>query len=78
MIICDKIPSLEATINEKLLDILCLALSGEKFRPPGSPVPMKPFSAEVARSYRDNALLKKTGEANNDVFDSMILTKASF
>lgn len=76
MIICDKIPSLEATINEKLLDILCLALSGEKFRPPGSPVPMKPFSAEVARSYRDNALLKKTGEANNDVFDSMILTKA--
>lgn len=75
-IICEKIPSLETTVNEKLLDILCLVLSGEKFRLPGSPVPMKTLSSEAARSYRDKSCFKITGELNNDALDSAILAKA--
>lgn len=76
LVICEKIPSMEVTVNEKLLNIICLVLSGEKFRPPGSPTPMKSLSSETARAYRDQSLLRKTGENNNDTLDAMILTKA--
>lgn len=72
----DKIPSLGPVINEKLLDMLCLSLSGDKFRPPGSPISLKPLSVEKARHYRDQQVLRKTGDFNDDNLDAQMLTQA--
>lgn len=74
--IIEKIPALCPTINEKVLDMICLALSGEKFSPPGAPVPLKPLSPEKARHYRDHLIFKKTGELNDDSLDVHYLNQA--
>ncbi|CUS21363.1 LAQU0S03e00848g1_1 [Lachancea quebecensis] len=74
--IIEKIPALCPTINEKVLDMICLALSGEKFSPPGAPIPLKPLSPEKARHYRDQLIFKKTGELNDDSLDVHYLNQA--
>ncbi|CEP63160.1 phosphatidylinositol kinase-related protein kinase TOR1 LALA0_S07e03752g [Lachancea lanzarotensis] len=74
--ITEKIPSLKTVINEKSLDMLCFILSGEKFKPPGSPIPLKPLNSERARHYRDQLILRKTGELNDDIYDVHILNQA--
>lgn len=72
----EKIPALEPTINARLLDLLCISLSGEKFKQPGSPTSMKPLSIEKARQWRNQSIMRKTGEINDDVNDAQILTQA--
>ncbi|AMD21577.1 HFL279Cp [Eremothecium sinecaudum] len=72
----EEIPALEPLINEKLLDLICYTLSGEKFTPPGSPTPMKKFSAEKARAYRDQSWLRKTYDNNDNEQDALILTQS--
>lgn len=71
-----KIPAFEPIINEQLLDLLCLSLSGEKFRAPGSPTTMGTFSKELARNYRDQTYLRQTGDPNTNSCDIKILTQA--
>ncbi|CCH60866.1 hypothetical protein TBLA_0D03670 [Henningerozyma blattae CBS 6284] len=73
LIINEKIPALEPTINARLLDLLCTSLSGEKFQQPGSPVLIKPFSMERARNWRNQNISRKTDEINDDVNDAQIL-----
>lgn len=72
----ERIPALEPVINEKLLDLLSLSLCGDKFRPPGSPTPLKSLSIEKARNYRDQSVLRKTGDFNDDMKDSLVLTQS--
>ncbi|AAS53791.2 AFR420Wp [Eremothecium gossypii ATCC 10895] len=71
-----ELPALEPLVNEKLLDLICYNLSGDKFRPPGSPTPIKHFSNEKARAYRDQSWLRKTGDINDSNQDALILTQA--
>lgn len=72
----EKIPALEPTINSRLLDLLCTSLSGEKYKQPGSPTSLKPLSIEKARQWRNQSILRKTGEPNDDAHDAQILTQA--
>lgn len=76
LIINEKIPALEPTINARMLDLLCTSLSGEKYKLPGSPTSLKPLSIEKARHWRNQNILRQTGEPNDDVHDAQILTQA--
>lgn len=76
LIINEKIPALEPTINARLLDLLCTTLSGEKFKQPGSPTSLKPLSIEKARQWRNQRILRRTGEVNDDIHDAQLLTQA--
>ncbi|CCE63837.1 hypothetical protein TPHA_0F03570 [Tetrapisispora phaffii CBS 4417] len=69
------IPALQPTINERLLNLLCIYLSGEEFQQPGSPNVQKSFSLATARDWRDKTIFKKTGEINDDDNDARILTQ---
>lgn len=69
----DTIPALDDKINESLLDIICLNLSGESFKYPGSPTILSKLNETVARNYRDQMFFKKTGEINNDSNDIKLL-----
>lgn len=76
LVINEKIPALEPTINSSLLDLLCTSLSGDKFKQPGSPMSLKLLSIERARDWRNQSILRKTGEVNDDSNDAQILTQA--
>ncbi|SSD60463.1 probable Serine/threonine-protein kinase TOR2 [Saccharomycodes ludwigii] len=76
MILKRKIPALSSKIDENLLNLLCYTLSGEKFKYQGSPVPMKSLNETKARHYRDQTILKKTGEINDDSKDAQYLIQA--
>lgn len=76
MILKKNIPALDSKINDSLLDLLCYTLSGESFKYPGSPTPLKPLNESKARHYRDQSILKKTGEISNDMKDSLYLIQA--
>lgn len=76
IVLNEKIPALEPTINARLLDLLCTSISGEKFKQPGSPASLRPLSIEKARLWRNQNILRKTGEVNDDVNDARILTQA--
>lgn len=76
LIFNEKIQALEPTINSRLLDLLCISLSGEKFKQPGSPASMTPLSIEKARQWRNQSISRKTGEVNDDTNDAQILTQA--
>ncbi|QLQ82667.1 hypothetical protein HG537_0H04300 [Torulaspora globosa] len=76
LIINEKIPALEPTINARMLDLLCTSLSGEKYKLPGSPTSLKPLSIEKARHWRNQNILRQTGEPNDDAHDAQILAQA--
>ena len=76
LIIIERIPALEPTINLRLLDLLCMYLSGEKYSHPGSPTSLKPLSMEKARLWRNKVVMVKTGEINDDVKDAQLLSQA--
>lgn len=76
LILNKKIPALQSTINDRLLNLLCISLSGDKFTQPGSPTSIKPFSLEKSRQWRNKTILRKTGEINDDINDAKILTQA--
>lgn len=75
-IITSTIPSLNRTINSRLLDLVSLTLSSQKFKIPGSPVDDKPFSKFKARIWRDENELQKNGVTNIDKNDHLILIQA--
>lgn len=75
LIINEQIPALEPTINSRLLDLLCTSLSGEKFQQPGISATIKNFKIEKARQWRNQNILHKTGEINDDIQDAQILTQ---
>ncbi|SCV00133.1 LAMI_0G03092g1_1 [Lachancea mirantina] len=74
--ITENVPALAPVVNEKVLDLICFVLSGDKFRSPGSPVPLKELDAAKARSYRDQIFMQKTGETNDETLDAQMLTQA--
>lgn len=43
------IPPLLPTIQERLLNLLCLILGGEPFKTPGAPLQMRPTAASITR-----------------------------
>ncbi|KAK9470032.1 armadillo-type protein [Dipodascopsis tothii] len=45
-------------VQRKLLDIICLCLSGRRFHPPGSPEATLPTLPDYAREYREAMLMK--------------------
>lgn len=50
------IPPLLATIQDRLLDMLSMILSGRPFRPPGSPNQGQPMALQIAREYREKVI----------------------
>ncbi|KAK9453987.1 armadillo-type protein [Dipodascopsis uninucleata] len=60
------------TIQERLITIISMALSGRPFRVPGSPDSNLPMLPDVAREYREN-MLSKDGPAGSDLKDSDLI-----
>lgn len=72
----EMIPELEPVINAKLLDIISITLSGNKFKLPGSPMESKPFSMQEGRHWRNENELQKTGRVNTDSNDTELIIQA--
>ncbi|KAK9463121.1 armadillo-type protein [Lipomyces oligophaga] len=61
------------TIQQRLITIISMSLSGRPFRVPGSPDSTLPVLPEAAREYRE-AMLSKDGPAgNNDMKDTDLI-----
>ena len=73
MILNEKIPSLESTVNSRILNLLSISLSGEKFIQSNQYDFNNQFSIEKARKSRNQSFMKKTGESNDDITDAQIL-----
>lgn len=46
------IPPLLSTIQERLLNLLCLILAGEPFKTPGGPLQIRPSAASITRDLQ--------------------------
>ncbi|CAN3370118.1 serine/threonine-protein kinase Tor2p [Diutina catenulata] len=63
-----NIPSLTPTINQKLLNLLSLVLSGKGFQPPGSPYGGGlQMNEQVARDYRLIMIARDTGNSVSSI-----------
>jgi serine/threonine-protein kinase mTOR len=58
--IVKHIPPLQETIRDRLLDVLSLTLSGNPYRPPGSPNSGQQMNQQAAKEYRE-AMLSRDG-----------------
>ncbi|CCF56244.1 hypothetical protein KAFR_0A08100 [Kazachstania africana CBS 2517] len=74
--ITNILPTLQDKTNSKLLDLVSQLLSGNNFKPPGSPVILKPVSLELARQLRNSNELQKNLVVNDDVNDVNTLIHA--
>lgn len=57
----ENIPSLEQTINAKLLNLLSYVLAGKPFLPPGAPSGASKMDGNASRQYRLEMLSRDTG-----------------
>lgn len=60
-----NIPSLEQTINAKLLNLLSYVLSGQGFLHPGAPSGLSKMDSAAARQYRLDMISRDTGLSTN-------------
>lgn len=65
-----NIPSLTATINKKLLNLLSLVLSGKTFHPPGSPYGSIKINEASARDYRLIMISRDTGLSMSSILNN--------
>lgn len=65
-----NIPSLTATINKKLLNLLSLVLSGKTFQPPGSPYGSIKINEASARDYRLIMISRDTGLSISSILNN--------
>lgn len=63
----ENIPSLEQTINEKLLNLLSYVLAGRQFLHPGAPSGASKMDSGAARQYRLEMIARDTGLATSAV-----------
>lgn len=84
-VLIENIPTLTNLINEKLLNLLSLVLSGKGFQPPGSPFGTIKVNASLARDCRLIMISRDTGMSINTILmnqeryeklDSKILIQA--
>ncbi|CCF58185.1 hypothetical protein KAFR_0E00310 [Kazachstania africana CBS 2517] len=76
MVLAEKVPALEKTINNRLLNLLCITLYGESCTGRELPSLMKPASLERARDWRNRSCYKKTTEANDETRDVQLLIQS--
>lgn len=68
------IPPLQETIRDRLLDVLSLTLSGNPFRPPGSPNAGQQMNQQAAKEYRE-AMLSRDG-LSSEMNETQLITLA--
>ncbi|CAN6610146.1 serine/threonine-protein kinase Tor2p [Trichomonascus vanleenenianus] len=67
------IPPLQITIRDRLLNILSYTLSGNPFKPPGSPNSSQQMNESAAKEYRE-AMLQREG--TSDMTEEKLITLA--
>ncbi|KAK9379012.1 armadillo-type protein [Kockiozyma suomiensis] len=61
------------TLQERLITIISISLSGRPFRVPGSPESNLPMLPEAAREYRESMISKDGPAGSNDIKDSDLI-----
>lgn len=65
-----NVPSLNNSINIKLLNLLSLVLSGKTYQPPGSPYGSIKTNAALSRNYRLVMISRDTGTSINQILNN--------
>lgn len=71
-----NIPSLRATVDRKLLNLLSLVLSGKGFQPPGSPYGSTKINESMARDFRLIMISRDTGMTVSTILGNPEVYKA--
>lgn len=72
--IVKHIPPLQETIRDKLLDVLSFTLSGNSYRPPGSPHSGQQMNQQAAKEYRET-MLSRDG-LSSDLTEAKLISLA--
>ncbi|KAG7693019.1 hypothetical protein KL933_004170 [Ogataea haglerorum] len=70
-----NLPSLEPMINEKLINAVCLCLSGFEFKHPGAPDFKRQMNSSLAHNYRHSMYVRDGGQFNTPPVDITSLTE---
>ncbi|OWB72318.1 hypothetical protein B5S31_g2025 [[Candida] boidinii] len=72
-VLIDRLPSLEAVIKDRLLNIICICLSGFEFKHPGAPDFKKNMNTALALQYRQQMLQRDPESFLNSPYQDLVI-----